>query len=485
MKLSEIHATLAFLLPSAFKELFTPRTLVIEHSFADGYFCHEANWETITPEEIEELEQYLREWLWEDVPIKFATWPKGKLIEELYKINSVSKLSNVQHWPQQQIPIVLYRHHFDYRIEPMSSDRTALQTFRLMPYDNGFIMRFPTISQPQRLEPFQDRPKLFAIIEEQEQWGSILGVSTIWELNELIVTDKIREMLWVAEGLHEKKIGRIADGLSAQFPWKRVICVAGPSSSGKTTFAKRLGIQLKVNGFTTRQISMDDYFIDRDQIPFDANGQQDFESIAAVNVNLLVERLDALLAGREIPGRLYDFGTGTGHDTDECIKLGERDFIIMEGIHGLNPVFAKKLGVERVQKVYISALTQLNLDATHRVSTSDHRLLRRMVRDHKYRGYSATATIERWPSVRLGEEKNIFPFQEEADFMFNSALVYELPVLAKYVRPLLAELANGSATTVEAKRLETFLSFFEVLDEDLVPGISILREFIGGSDLRY
>ena len=485
MKLSENQATLAFLLPSAFKELFSPRMLVIEHSFVDGYFCHEANWEKITRTEIKQLEKYMRKWLWGQEPITFETWSRDRMIEELYRINSVSKLSNVQHWQTDQIPVIRFRDYFDYVIEPMSTDKTALQNFSLKHYSNGFIMRFPTITQPQRLEPFIDRPKLFSIVEEQEQWGSILGVATVWELNELIVTNKINEMLWVAEGLHEKKIGQIADALSEQFPWKRIITIAGPSSSGKTTFAKRLGIHLKVNGFTTKQISMDDYFLDRSQIPVDENGDQDFESISVMNVDLLAERLDRLVSGQAIPKREYDFNTGMGSDSTDTIQLDDRDFIIVEGIHGLNPRFAAKLGNDRIQEIYISALTQLNIDATHRVSTSDNRLLRRMMRDHKFRGYLPEQTLERWPSVRLGEERNIFPYQEQADYIFNTALVYEFPVLAKYVCPLLKEIKNGTEYASEAHRLDTLLTFFEPLDEDQVPGISILREFIGGSDLHY
>ncbi len=485
MKLSENSATLTFMVTSAFKELFAPRMLVVEHSFADGFYCHEAEWQAITEEEIGQLEQFLREWLWSNEAIQFEYWTKNKVMQELERINSYSKLSNVKHWVAEKIPIVRFNGYFDYIIEPMSTDKTALQNFRLMPYDCGFIMRVPTIAQPERLEPFVDRPKLFAIIKEQEEWGSILDVSTIWQLNDMIVSGEIREMLWVAEGLHEKKIGQIADGLVAQFPQKRVVAIAGPSSSGKTTFAKRLGIQLKVAGYTTKQISMDDYFIDRDRLPFDENGRQDFEAIGAMDVQLLCQRLDLLLQGESIPKRRYNFGTGTGADLAETIWLDKRDFIIIEGIHGLNPQLSGCLGEDRIQKIYISALTQLNLDANHRVSTSDNRLVRRMVRDHKFRGYTPQQTLERWPSVRMGEEKNIFPFQEEADFMFNSALVYELSVLANYVLPLLKEdMSNGELAT-EALRLNRLLGFFEPLDEKHVPGISLLREFIGSSDLHY
>ncbi len=485
MKLNENSATLGFLLTSIFKDLFAPRMLVIEHSFADGFFCHEASWEPISESDIARLEKTMREWLWSDLEIQFEYWTKNKLMDELENINSNSKLSNVKRWVAEKIPVIRFKGHFDYIIEPMSTDKVALQNFRLTPYENGFILRVPTISQPERLDPFKDQPKLFAIIEEQERWGSILNVDMVWQLNEMIQSGDIKEMLWVAEGLHEKKISQIADGLVQQFPQKRIISIAGPSSSGKTTFAKRLGIQLKVAGYTTKQISMDDYFIDRKEIPFEANGLQDFEAIGAMNIDLLSQRLDKLINGESIPEREYDFGPGTGSDQPGRIKLGERDFIIIEGIHGLNPILSEKIGEDRIQKIYISALTQLNLDANHRVSTSDNRLLRRMVRDHKYRGYSPEQTLERWPSVRMGEEKNIFPFQEEADFMFNSALVYELPVLAKYVQPLLKEKMSSGELATEALRLSRLLAFFEPLDEDHVPGISLLKEFIGGSDLNY
>ena len=485
MDLPAKQATLAFLLSQAFKELYTPRMLVIEHSFGDGFFCHEAQWETITEEEVKTLEGLMRKWLNNKTPIRLEHLSKTKVIEEFYKSNSYSKLEIAKQWEGEMIPIIRFGKYWDYRIEPMAVDKKQLKVFKLQKYNDGFLIRFPTLLNPDELGTFQDHPKLFSIMEEHEQWGSILGVSTIRQLNKLIRTGEIKEMLWVAEGLHEKKISDIADELVAGFPGKRVICIAGPSSSGKTTFAKRLGIQLRVNGFRTHQLSMDDYFIDRKLIPVGPDGKQDFESIEALDVELLSDRLDDLLRGNSIPRREFNFKTGKGHDLEERIQLGEWDFVVMEGIHGLNPVLSDRFGSERLQRIYVSAITQLNVDANHRISTSDNRLLRRLVRDHKFRGYTPEQTLERWPSVRMGEEKNIFPHQEQADFMFNTSLVYEFPVLARYARPLLKNVRNHSAVGQEAKRLELLLSFFEPLEEEAVPGISILREFIGKSEFDY
>lgn len=484
MNLAANQATLAFLLSCACRELFPNRMLVIEHSLGGGYFCHDARWEPYTEVELESLAEKIRAWLKDDHPLRLEEEPRDKVIEELYRTNSRSKLQVVQHWAVDPIPVVRFRQYWDIRIESMSIAKDSLKRFEIQPYEDGFILRFPTLGAPALEGPFQDRPKLFAVIEEHEQWGSILGVSTVGDLNALITSAAIKEMIWVAEGLHEKKISQIADTLLENFPRSKIVCIAGPSSSGKTTFAKRLAIQLRVNGFHTQQISMDDFFFDRGKIPPNSEGEQDFESIQAVDLDLLGERLEDLLKGESVPIRRFDFETGVGTDLETELRLGDWDLVILEGIHGLNPILAERLGPQRLQRIYISAITQLNIDSTHRISTSDNRLLRRLVRDHKFRSYSPQKTLERWPLVRRGEERNIFPFQEEADLMFNSALLYELPVLATYVKPLLAAVRQAPHEE-EARRLETLVGFFEPLEEEIVPGVSILREFIGRSDFDY
>lgn len=475
--------TVLFLLSKAFYELFHPHQIVIEHSFGDGFFCHEANWEKMSGKNIKELEIQLIDWVKNATPIELESRSKHRVQKDLEKMNSQSKLELLRQWDKNTISIIQFGSHWDIQLGVMETDKSLLNIFKLKKYNDGFIIRFQ--NDEGVFPSFADQPRLFSIFEEHEKWGSILGVSTIRELNELIRTDKIREMIWVAEGLHEKKISYIADKLVDKYPEKRIITIAGPSSSGKTTFAKRLGIQLRVNGFNTIQISMDDYFIDRNELKPNKDGQIDYETIAAINTDLLCEHLEQLLNGHLVHMRKFDFVSGTGKETDETVQLGNWDFILLEGIHGLNPDLTKKLGKNNLHCVYISAITQMNIDANHRISTSDNRLLRRMVRDHKFRAYSSLETLDRWPMVRKGEDENIFPFQEEADFMFNSSLVYELPVLANYALPLLREIDSRSEFAMEAERLKTLLSFFEVFDESWVPGISILREFIGDSDFDY
>jgi uridine kinase len=481
--INRAQATLAFLLSNAFNELLDPKMIVIEHSFGDGLFCHEANWDLITEAEIESVFQLMQNWINKGQELQFEEISKVAVIEEFEKINSRSKAAIAKKWVNDSLPIVRFGNHWDYRMELMIADLKKLPPFQLRKYNDGFLMRLPTINNHNKIDPFEDHPKLFSIMEEHEQWGKILGVSTIRELNDNINAGDINELVWVAEGLHEKKISDIADALVNDFPNRRLICIAGPSSSGKTTFGKRLRIQLRVNGFQAHHISMDDYFIDRSELPIDDKGSKDFESISGLDVELLCNRLNSLLDGREIPIREFKFSIGKGHDTKDMLKLDNWDFVLVEGIHALNPVFSEKIGAERLNKIYVSAITQMNIDANHRISTSENRLLRRLVRDHKFRGYSPEQTLLRWNSVREGEENNIFPFQEEASFMFNSSLVYELPVLAKYVKPLLD--IEEESLAEKANNLFTFLSFFEQLDEELVPGTSILREFIGNSQFDY
>jgi len=474
--------TVLFLLSKAFNELFHPYQIVIEHSFGDGYFCHEANWEKLSRKDIHELEVVLNDWIKDAKPIEFESRPINRVQEDLENMNSLSKLELIRQM-EGPIPVIRFSSHWDIQMGDMETDKSLLNIFKLQKYNNGFIIRFQ--NNEGVFPPFLDQPKLFSIIEEHEKWGAILGVSTIRELNELIRSGGAREMAWVAEGLHEKKISYIADNLVEEFPEKRIITIAGPSSSGKTTFTKRLGIQLRVNGFNAIQISMDDYFVDRDDLKPDEHGKIDFETISAINTDLLCEHLQQLINGGPVQMQKFDFVSGTSKKSKESVQLGKLDFILLEGIHGLNPIFSKTLGNDNFNRVYISAITQMNIDANHRISTSDNRLLRRMLRDHKFRGYSSQQTLDRWSMVRRGEDENIFPFQEEADFMFNSSLVYELPVLAKYALPLLKEINSGLDLSVDVEKLIMLLSFFEVLDEVLVPRISILREFIGDSDFDY
>ncbi|MBC8214716.1 MAG: nucleoside kinase [Candidatus Marinimicrobia bacterium] len=484
-KLSENQATLAFLLSSAYRELFSPSFLIIEHSFADGLFCHSNSWDPISEQDVSALSLKIREYLNNSQAIELTSLPLAEILSFFTKTGFQNKSKNLKKWQVDPVPVIKFGDKLDYRIQPMATDKNALQEFEIRKYNNGLLLRFPTIANPINIPKFKDCPNLFSIIEEFEQWGNILGIESIPNLNDHINKNGIKELVWISEGLHEKKISHIADRLAIGFPKKRVVIIAGPSSSGKTTFAKRLNIQLKVNGFKTHQISMDDYFLSREEIPVDENGFQDFEAFSVLDKKLLSERINLLLGGDRIPVRKFNYDVGGGSDTDKFIEIGENDFVILEGIHGLNPKLTSLIADGQVQRIYVSAITQLIIDSDHRVSTSDNRLLRRMVRDIQFRGYSPEETLERWNSVRIGEEQNIFPFQEKADFLFNSALAYELPVLSSYALPLLKSVSSDFSLFKDVERLKTLLEFFEPLNGEIVPGISILREFIGSSEFNY
>ncbi|MFQ6675756.1 MAG: uridine kinase [Fidelibacterota bacterium] len=475
------RATLSFLLAAASHDLFPGRTLFIEHSLADGYYCHFGKGDRATPEDADRLSRKMIDYLESDVPIILDDVPGKRLMEKFSREDREDKLAILERWQVDPVPACRFGDFLDYRFEPMTDDKGGLGPFELRPYDAGFVLRFPVSGPSGKPAPFVDAPRLYGIIQENERWGRILGVSTIGDLNRLCATGEIREMIWVAEGLHEKKIARIADRLCEGFPEKRVVFVAGPSASGKTTFARRLGIQLKVNGFSTRPVSMDDYFLDREKIPVDERGVKELETIRALDVDLLSDHVRRLLKGKAIPDRRFDFASGRAYETGQSIRLPGDTFIILEGIHGLNPLFAERIGKGRVQRIYVSAITQLNVDREHRVSTSDNRLLRRVVRDRKFRGYSAAETLSQWPAVRKGEDGNIFPFQEDADFMFNSSLVYEIPVLAADASALLREIGKDHETYEKARQLLLFLSFFVEIPVQPVPETSILREFVGDS----
>jgi len=395
------------------------------------------------------------------------------------------------------IPCIKVGEFIDYIIEPMSTNKTRLRIFELRPYENGIILRFPTMLNPSSLREWSDPHALFNMFREYREWAGVIKCETVSQLNSTIYKGKIDDLKWVAEGLHEQKLAKIAKHLVKRFPAKRIVTIAGPSSSNKTTFALRLSIQLSVNAHRSLVISMDDYYKDTKDIPFGDDGLQDFESIDALNIPVLSDRVHRLLAGETVPRRRFDFKTGTGYDQPECpLHIDSDTFLIIEGIHGLNPELLESLGRESVTPIYVSALTPLNLDMNHRFPTSDLRLIRRIIRDFKFRGYSPRKTIARWTSVRVGEERNIFPFQGNAELFFNSSLVYELPVESIYGRALLAEATvpeegedeesqTAKEITQEARRLQGMLNFFYPASVEIVPHISCIREFVGGSDLKY
>jgi len=374
----------------------------------------------------------------------------------------------------------------DLYIAPLVNRTGLLKAFELMPYEDGFVLRFPATGGGHKIAPFADNHNLFSVYKEQKKWGRIVGVHSVGRLNNMVTNRIIRDYIRIAEAFQEKRIAEIANSIYERKDAVKTVLIAGPSSSGKTTSAKRLSIALKVMGIDPISISLDDYYVGTDKTPLDEKGQPDFECLEALDVQYLNEQLLSLMAGNEITLPVFDFKSGQRRaEGGRNIRLDRSSMLIVEGIHGLNDKLTYQIKKETKFKLYVSALTQLNLDDHNRIPTSDNRLLRRMVRDNQFRGAGAVRTIKMWPSVQRGEKKHIFPFQNSADAALNSALDYELAVLKFYAEPLLRTVKPGMKEYSEASRLLSFLANFAPIPPQYVPGTSILREFIGDSEFKY
>ena len=481
---SALHASLGFLLAAAVDEIFPGREFYIEHSFLGGYYCHFGAANHLASADLVALTETLRRYTAGSTPLELLELHRQELQDRFRNRGRKDKLEILRRLETDRVPAARFGSYIDYRLEPMITDLTRLVRFGLEPHDQGLVLRFPGLLPPYEVPPFRDSPKLYQIIQQRQEWGRALHINNLRQLNLLLDQPDFRETLMVAEGLHERTVAEIADAISIR-PEQRVIFVSGPSASGKTTFSKRLAIQLKVLGFDTLAISMDNYFRDRADLIRGPDGENDFESLEAVDVTHLIRDLAALLEGAQVARRRYSFQKGRSAETGDHLQMSPEAFLLVEGIHGLNPLFAEELGLHNLQRIYVSAITQLNIDNEHRVSSSDNRLLRRMVRDRQFRGYGARETILRWPAVRMGEERHIFAYQEAADLMFNSSLVYELAALCEPAEKLLREVPADSPASDEARRLLTFLSFVHSIDTDAVARNSILREFLGGSAFDY
>ncbi len=476
--------SLSLLLETAFEELFPNATLTIDHSVASGgYYCQVRGRPPLSIAELAELELRMRQIVEEDHPILRQKVPLDEAIQYFQSKNYEDKVRLLAHRRKDYLTLYQLKNVRDYHHGYMVPSTGYLRWFNLVQTGKGFTLRFPRRHSPTALMPLPEYPKLLATFLQYGEWLDRLGIASVGTLNDAIRDGRIREIILVSEALHEQQIANIAAQIKSRADLIRVVLVAGPTSSGKTTFSKRLAIQLLAQGISPIPVEMDHYFLDRHLTPRDENGEYDFESFDALDHQGLERDMLRLIQGETVQLPHYDFITGT-HKPGEIIHLDPGQIIILEGIHGLNPAILASIPSEQTFRIYVSALTQLNLDRHNRVSTTDTRLIRRIVRDARERGYNAQQTIQYWESVRRGEKRYIFPYQENADAMFNSALVYELSVLKPLVEPLLRQVPYGTPEYIEAKRLLSFLEWFLPLESDLIPDNSILREFIGNSILR-
>lgn len=476
--------SLVFLLETAFEELFADKILRVDHSVASGgYFCQVINTHPLSEEQLDQLQKRMELIVKEDLPFTRQEVPLKQAITYFQEQGEDDKARLLTHRQKNYLTLYRLKEHWDYHHGYMVPSTGYLRWFELISTGKGFTLRFPRRQAPTRLLPMPEYPKLLSTFSLYGGWLDKLGISSVGALNDAIKNKRIDEVILVSEALHELRVTEIAAKIASRRDQVRVVMVAGPSSSGKTTFSKRLSVQLLANGLPPFPLAMDDFFIDRDRTPLGEDGKPDFESIAALDLARMEQGLRALIAGERVRLPRYNFITGKSEEGEE-IQLNSGEIIILEGIHGLNPNLVSGIPSEQTFRVYGSALTQLNLDRHNRISTTDTRLLRRIVRDARERGYTALHTIQRWESVRRGEKNFIFPFQENADMMFNSALAYELSALKPFAEPLLRQVPFGTPEYVEAKRLLAFLEWFLPIESDLIPDNSILREFIGNSILR-
>jgi len=479
--------SLCFLLLAAVRDIYPDLKVIVHHALCKGLYCELAsdryrNVEQVvlTVADLEKIKRRMWEWVEADLPFERREISLQEAIRIFRRRNHPEKAELLRYRTDPAISLYQCGPHQEHFCGYLLPRTGLLRHFELKLYPPGFILRHPDERDPDHLPTFVDNPKLFRVFLEYGDWCKILGLDTVSALNEVVTSNGLSEFVKIAEALHEKKVAQIADRVAQSPTAAQVVLIAGPSASGKTTFSKRLAIQLRVNGYWPLTISLDDYFFDRSQTPRDASGQQDFEAVEAIDTARFNRQLRQLLAGRTVTLPRYDFHTGQ-RTAGRSARIKPADIVIVEGIHAFNRHLTDAIPEGLKFKVYISALTQLNLDNLNRISTSDTRLIRRIVRDCHSRGYAAGQTLARWPSVRRGEERNIFPYQEDADVIFNSALIYEYSALKPYAEKALLRVSRRDETYGEARRLLYILSYFLPIESRDIPSSSILREFIGGS----
>ena len=481
--------SLCFLLAKAVHALYPDAFFSVEHSFGLGLYCSfQRDGEQprgIAPGEVTALRDHMRALAERDLPVERRKIAYGDAVQGFEQAGQSDKLGLLRFRNPPHVVVHWCDGFCDLAHGPLAPSTGVLDRFELIHYPPGFVLHLPPREDPATIPPFEDQPHLFHIFQEHKEWGRILGVDTVGRLNAIVAQGGVAGFIRTAEALHEKKLARIADEIASAADRLRLILIAGPSCSGKTTFAKRLTTQLRVNGLRPVTLAMDDYFVGAGRNPRDEDGNPDYEHLEAVDLELFNSHLVDLVAGKEVEVPRFNFHTKQPEFRGDRLRLAPDQMLIVEGIHGLNPELTRRVPAAAKFRIYVSALTQLNLDTHNRVSTTDNRLMRRLVRDHQFRGHSAKETLQRWPSVRRGEKRWIFPFQREADATFNSALDYELAVLKPMAEPLLMQIKPHQAEYAESRRLSEFLLNFVAATPDHVPGTSILREYIGNSDFDY
>jgi phosphoribulokinase family protein len=476
--------SLFLVLCKAVHDLYTGSQVVIDIPVSNGYYCNLQLGHEITAEDVDRIRTRMQEIVDAKMPIQRYETTTEEAVKMFTELGDIQKAKLLKSSGSLYCVYYVLDDYKDYYYGSMLTNTSQLHLFGLEPYFDGVLLRIPSTQAPSKLGELIRQDKMFEVFKEHHRWQSILGIKTVGDFNEAVKNGLATDLINVSEALQEKKISQIADTIAARKEIK-VVLIAGPSSSGKTTFCKRLSVQLLASGVKPVQISLDDYFVNRVETPKDENGELDYESIYALNIPLINEQFNALFRGEEVELPKYNFQTGMSEKSGKKLHLGENNILLVEGIHALNPALTEQIADDKKFKIYASALTTILLDDHNYIPTTDNRLLRRIVRDYKYRGCSAQDTIHRWPSVRAGENKWIFPYQEQADVMFNTALLFELAVIKPQAEEVLEQVPEKCDEYAEAYRLRKFLKYFAPLPFRNLPPTSLLREFLGGSSFKY
>jgi uridine kinase len=482
--MSVYRRSLGFVMIRAAREIFGNPKVYIRHSLSKGYYCEIDLGRNLEVRDLESLEVRMRKIIDAHEPFVRQEVSVDEAVRIFEADGQMDKVGILKYRTEPTVSIYKLGNFTDYFYGCLAPNTGYVDRFELRYYPPGFILRFPLYQTPNEIPRFVEQKKMAEVFREYVRWGQILGIANLGDMNEILQAGDIRTTVRVAEGLHEKKIAQLADLIASQLTTPRLVLVSGPSGSGKTTFSKRLAIQMRVNCLRNMILSLDNYFLDRSETPRDDTGEYDFEAPEAIDIDLLNNQLLDLFAGKEVDVPRFSFRSGK-REGSRKLRLRSNEILILEGIHALNPILTPSIPSIMKFRIYISALSQLNIDYHNRVPTTDVRKLRRIVRDNLFRGHAALDTLRRWESVTRGEEQYIFPYQEEADVMFNSSLIYELCVLKGYAEPLLANISSEVREYAEARRLLRFLSYVLSVPSKQVPRNSILREFIGGSVFEY